>query len=356
MLYNQTRKRNAWGQVAQAARPQTDHRRRHDPELRIIADDLWNAVEARNEAAKSTYLRHTNGRVWGRPAGADSKYLLPGFVTCGACGGLLEVRQRRLGKEKVPVYACATYHRKGTTVCNNRIEVRMHAVDGAVLTSLEDDLMNPEVVCRALRYALEAIRPSADQVVARKDMLVAEREMLQRELDRLADSIATGAGSTTILNRIQKGERRIQGIERELKNCAAPRIDDGQLEAALRDGLVDWRGALRRHVPQARQMLRKVLVGKLVMEPVRVGRKGAFNFSGEASLGKLITALAGFPQAVASPPGFEPGFSLERAVRDRTFVAVFIGCFGAFPLGVDIARSQFVGLSLRTIRKPDLRL
>ena len=65
---------------------------------------------------KAAYLRQTNGRVWGRPAGEDSKYLLPGFATCAECGGLLEVRRRRIGTQKVPVYACATYHRTVTYV------------------------------------------------------------------------------------------------------------------------------------------------------------------------------------------------------------------------------------------------
>ena len=68
-----------------------------------------------------------------------------------------QAQQRRLGKEKVPVYACATYHRKGTTVCDNRIEVRMDDLDGAVITSLEAELMNPEVVSSALRYVLADI-------------------------------------------------------------------------------------------------------------------------------------------------------------------------------------------------------
>jgi len=70
---------------------------------------------------------------------------------------------------------------------------------------------------------------------------------------------------------------------------------EGLAAIAKRLNAEGWRGALRRHVPQARQMLRKLLVGKLVMKPVRVGRKGAFDFSGEASLGRLLSGLVGFP-------------------------------------------------------------
>lgn len=40
------------------------------------------------------------------------------------------------------------------------------------------------------------------------------------------------------------------------------------------------------------------------MKPVWVGQ-GAFEFSGEASLGRLLSGLAGFPHTVASPPGFD---------------------------------------------------
>ncbi|MCA1838504.1 MAG: hypothetical protein LC674_07125, partial [Actinobacteria bacterium] len=74
-----------------------------------------------------------------------------------------------------------------------------------------------------------------------------------------------------------------------------PRLNDAEIEASVLGTLEDWRGALRRHVPQARQIIRKLLVGKLAMNPVRVGRAGAYDFTGAASLAGLLTGTSGLP-------------------------------------------------------------
>ena len=57
------------------------------------------------------------------------------------------------------------------------------------------------------------------------------------------------------------------------------------------------------------------------MTPVRVGRKGEFDFRGEASLGRLITGLAGFPHTVASPPGFENLWTVPVVGTTRNLTA-----------------------------------
>jgi len=50
----------------------------------------------------------------------------------------------------------------------------------------------------------------------------------------------------------------------------------------------DARSLLFKHVPQARQMLRKVLVGRLKLTPIdQNGRKG-YRFEGYGSYGKLL--------------------------------------------------------------------
>lgn len=73
----------------------------------------------------------------------------------------------------------------------------------------------------------------------------------------------------------------------------------------MRARLDDWRGLLARHVPQARQILKKLLAGPVRFMPEREGIRQRWRFSGAAT---LETLLAGTPFAtlVASPAGFEP--------------------------------------------------
>ncbi|MCA1585242.1 MAG: hypothetical protein LC791_10905 [Acidobacteria bacterium] len=80
----------------------------------------------------------------------------------------------------------------------------------------------------------------------------------------------------------------------------------------LRAQLDDWRGLLRRHVPQARQILKK-----LFPEPLRLGPDPyGFALQGYARLDKIVQGMAS-ANRVASLAGFD---------QDRTAFA------GWFPL------------------------
>ncbi len=50
--------------------------------------------------------------------------------------------------------------------------------------------------------------------------------------------------------------------------------------------LTDWQGLLSRHTPQAREILRHVLEGRLIFTPGPQER--VYTFSGQASLGRLL--------------------------------------------------------------------
>ena len=72
--------------------------------------------------------------------------------------------------------------------------------------------------------------------------------------------------------------------------------------------LSEWKGLLAQNVPIARQILRKVLKGRLVFVPRHEGDDHWYEFSGEGSLTKFFSGVEPLSNAMASPPGFEPGF------------------------------------------------
>src|SRR5262249_22617738 len=64
-------------------------------------------------------------------------------------------------------------------------------------------------------------------------------------------------------------------------------------------------GAARRHTPHARQMLRKLLAGKIATEPVAEGRRRGYRFRGALSIGRLMTgeALQETRETLVTPAG-----------------------------------------------------
>jgi site-specific DNA recombinase len=112
IVWNASRKRDAWGQKRQRARDASEVMRIDAPQLRIVPEELWAAAQARLDRRRAIYLAGTGGRIHGRPvAGTVSPYLLTGFVACGCCAGSLVVRTRQHGRQRVPRLACLTTRR-----------------------------------------------------------------------------------------------------------------------------------------------------------------------------------------------------------------------------------------------------
>jgi site-specific DNA recombinase len=117
------------------------------PELRIVDDELWQAVKTRQKLARKmafssgTAALSMDDAAHSKPkAGFWSnhrpRHLLSGLMRCGTCGGAYSKVNTRL-------FGCAAARNKGT--CDNRLNIRVAAVDDIVLTGLKQRLMNPEI-------------------------------------------------------------------------------------------------------------------------------------------------------------------------------------------------------------------
>ena len=259
IVWNRSRKRDVWGQVRQRQRPEKEWLRRDAPGLRIVPDQIWDAAHARLGEARALYLRGTDGQLWGHPArGTESKYLLVGMTRCGVCGSGMSVRSRHHGKRRSFYYVCTAHHTRGRRVCANAHELPMEPTNAAVLDAVRDQVLSQAVVEAAIERAMDRLltaQPAADVAV------------LRHELTRLTTALATGAELPSVIEAIREREQRKTTLQRRVDAADGlarlPHIDRRRLEPVLRARLEDWQGLLGRQVPQARQMLRKLVVGDL---------------------------------------------------------------------------------------------
>ena len=311
IVWNQTRKRDSGGAVKQQARTAEQWIRIAAPELRLVSADLWNQAHARLETARGAYLRGTNGRLWGRPTtGLESKYLLPGIAKCAVCGGGLLVTTRRQGQQREAFYGCSSHYYRGDSVCANSLRVSLPRVESAVLEAFERQILHPDVVERALAVALEQLGPATEAMATDEGTLRDALVRLEGEIGRLTEAVAAGGNLPSLLAALTDRHARRTALDQRLRSLEyARRTAQSDLRgpaAALRETIEDWRGLLRRQVPQARQILRKLLQGALLFTPKRDGDECWYEFHGEGSLAKFF-ASATNTFSVASPPGFEPG-------------------------------------------------
>ncbi len=139
-------------------------------------------------------------------------------------------------------------------------------------------------VADALQRALPP-RPS------RRTQVERELEDAHRKLDRLVDALADGSlPADEIKGRLGAEKARKTAAElRKLERLGGiASLDIGHLKSTLRERVSDVTALLGRHTAQARQMLRKLVTGKIELEPVGRGRERGYRFRGALCIERLI--------------------------------------------------------------------
>jgi site-specific DNA recombinase len=202
------------------------------PHLRIVSDDLWARVKAR-QALVAHGPRTTGDAVpapfWSKQR---AKYLLSGKLKCGECGA----GYSKNGKHRA---ACHAATKLGPTACTNRLTVHVGELEAQVLTALQSDLMQPEVV---EAFVAEYVR-EANQIARQRDSGRAEREAelkgVRAHIQRLTNAIVNGVDATLFATELNQLGRRRTMLEQEL----AVNSTEGQTPALLHPRLAQiYRG------------------------------------------------------------------------------------------------------------------
>jgi hypothetical protein len=146
---------------------------------------------------------------------------------------------------------------------------------------------------------------------------------LDAELARLTTAIASGGELPALLAALKErqvererhgrvlleldvtsriGRTEIRRLELEIR----------RLELKIRQRLAAWQAMLRRQVPEAREILRNLVVGRIVFTPRPEAR--VYEFSGRGSFGRLLAGTTS-PVSVVTPAGFEPAISTLKGSR-----------------------------------------
>ncbi len=167
------------------------------PALRIVDQDLWDRVKARQGGLRKLRAFHEKQRP---------RMLLSYLLVCGCCGG---------GFSKVSLnhYGCSTARNKGT--CDNRLTVRQDEIEGMVIGALQGRLMDPALCAE---FCAEYIRQRNALRGARSAQLSgarAEHAKLARERERLIQAIKDGVPASEVkddLARVAARREELEGV------------------------------------------------------------------------------------------------------------------------------------------------
>jgi hypothetical protein len=169
---------------------------------------------------------------------------------------------------------------------------------GIALKAQSQSSSDPRVLKDAVERAVDRLCGPAQAEHA--DAIRRELETVRRELANLAAAIGSDSRDVpTLMTAIHAREAR----QRELLDDLNRRPNDAELDprtvlAELQERLNDWRELLRDHTPQARGLLKQLIVGRLDMEP---DEAGFYRFTGTGTLSALLSGI--IPQQLVPQSG-----------------------------------------------------
>jgi site-specific DNA recombinase len=177
------------------------------PELRIVDDNLWNRVQARLGAIRSSdrVAKARATKFWTR---RRARHLLTGKAVCGVCGG----PAAPIGKDYI---ACSTARRQGT--CTNRASIRRSEIETWIIKALRVQLMAPDLVSEFVRTFNDEINQTRRDRDHRRAALQREQKDLERRIDTLLDAFASGAlKGSSVQTKLEALEARQGVVGKEL--------------------------------------------------------------------------------------------------------------------------------------------
>jgi DNA invertase Pin-like site-specific DNA recombinase len=283
-IWNRTQKvRNPeTGRKTSRPRPREDWKRVEVPEWRIVPEELWTAVQKRNQEMSRRFGASRLGGM-NRTANARS-YLFSGLLRCGECGSRIVIISGQ-GKRGYAKYGCPSHRYRG--VCGNGVTIRQERLEQQLLAALELRILNSQLI----EYTLQRFHDELKKRLKQMDLppnrdLPHLREQLQAKAQRLADAVAdAGHSSPTLLAKLRCIEAQIHDIDRQTTVSKAP-----DLPSLLKDArefvytsLLQIRGLLRGEATTLKAALARH-IGQLTLVPKQTPEGAVYEVSGVMEL------------------------------------------------------------------------
>ncbi len=277
--------------------PPAQWERKRVPELRIVDEELWDAVKRRQQAVTFDMGRDVEGNALNRAH--RRRYLLSGLLSCGCCGaGYTLVAASR--------YGCAGRRAKG--VCGNDRTIGRVEVEERILSTLKQRLVTPELMAEFTRAYQEECNRTAAEADGLRATTAAALAALQRRIDGIMTAIEDGLYQPSM-------KQRLADLGTEKRSLAA-RVSEttGPAAVSVHPNLAE---AYRRRVAELESLLEDPELRDEAMEAIRsmierIVVKPRDGGGVELELhGDLARILALCSANEKTPPRDEMGFSMS---------------------------------------------
>ena len=196
-------------------RPESDRITVLVPELRVVAEQLWTRVKARQrEQQERAGARVSAGltRTAAARTGKRPQYIFSGMCKCSLCGSNFVVSGP--SQSYAYAYACATRVFGGLSACPNGGRVPRRKLEADLMAAVKKIIRGEEY---QRLFADEVRQLMSEDASARDAEQGARRARIARlsmEIDRYADAIASGVSSATVKQRLESTEAELAQLTR----------------------------------------------------------------------------------------------------------------------------------------------
>ena len=188
----------ATGKRVSRVKPREDWKYTEVPHLRIIDEDLWDAVQERLSRQSHAKSAGKSTRTPARP--------FSGLLKCGCCGGGMAIHDRKGSAIRI---ACSTSRESGS--CDNSGKFRLDQIEDEIFSNLHDHLLHPayiEEYISAYGQERKALAASGKADHGKLQRAVAEaRNLFERRLNLYERGVLDGDDGEAKLLEAKKGLR-----------------------------------------------------------------------------------------------------------------------------------------------------
>ena len=184
------------------------------PELRIVAQELWDAAKGRQKGIRRSVTSDRSRAVRSERA-RRPVYLFSGLLKCGQCGGSYSMVSGT-------TYGCANRKTRGT--CDNGLTIKRTELEEIILSGLGNELMDPALVGEFIRSYHDRLNAHLSAEDIRRESLRKDLARIDKELDALVSAVKAGILSDRLQAEFDRLEGSRRAIEHELATDPPPPI------------------------------------------------------------------------------------------------------------------------------------
>lgn len=289
--------------------PPTQWERKPVPELRIVDEELWDAVKRRQDTIAFEIGRDDDGNALNRAH--RRKYLLSGLLSCGCCrAGYTLVAAGR--------YGCAGRRSKG--ICTNDRTISRVELEERIFGALKDRLLTPELVAEFARAYQEECNRSAVEAEGLRSTATASLAAVQRKIAGIMAAIEDGLYQPSMKQRLAdlEAEQRLLTVRLSEATGPSPVLVHPNLAEAYRRRVAELESLLEDADlrDEAIEAIRS-MIEKIVITP-RDG--GGVSLELHGDLARIFSVCS---ENAKTPTRDELGFSLSVVAGARFELTTF---------------------------------